>query len=125
VKLEYLPHGSKNRPLLRLYNFSPTEAMQLQQATVGLAAGAINEIVVSEMSGVGGIAGRRLVLKAGKRDVGIKHLSANSFECVLTRDTWDNVSGLIEAFCEPIQSGHQWLVSVGDVNVLLSKDGSW
>jgi hypothetical protein len=123
--LEYLPDGSTVCPLLRLFNFSPTEALQLQQATVGLAAGAVNEFVVNDMSGVRGIARCRLTLKAGKRDIGVSHLGENSFECVLNPDTWDNISGLVEAFCEPIPSGHQWVVSVGDVNLLLSRDGSW
>jgi hypothetical protein len=127
VNLEYLPEGSEACPLLRLFNFSPAEALQLQQATVGVATQAVNEVVVNDMTGVRGIAGCRLTLKAGKRDIGVRHLGGNSFECVLTPNTWDNVSGLIEPFCEPGQAGYQWLVNVSysDANLLLSRDGSW
>lgn len=41
------------------------------------------------------------------------------------RETWDSVAGLFEPFYGHATSGIQWIDSVGDIQVLVSIDGTW
>jgi hypothetical protein len=126
VKLEYLPGGSPDCPLLRLYDFDATQAEQLRAVFAALAAGSLDSVALHDLPGVEAVGGCRLLLRAGRRDAGIVPTGEPmGFECVLTRATWDNVEGLAEPFTAGPR-GYQWLVATAySMPLLLSSDGLW
>ena len=125
MRLEYLPDGSPDCPLIRLYDFRPDEAARLGAAVADLAAGRSERVAVHELPGVAPIGGCQLVLRVGPRDAAVVQVGPAAFECRFTAGTWDNVAGLIEPFAESA-SGYQWLAgSPGEVAVLLSASGEW
>jgi hypothetical protein len=127
MQLEYLPDGSPDCPLIRLYDFDSRAVMVLRGLVVELAHGARRELAVHDLPDVEALAGCQLVLEVGTQDLGvIPGRSPNSFRCILRDASWDNVAGLIEPFCEPGPSGgFQWLSDESKVSLLLSRDGHW
>jgi hypothetical protein len=124
VRLEYLPDGSPDCPLIRLYDFRPDEAERLAAAVAEMAAGRADRVAVHGLPGITPVGGCELVLSAGRRDVGVVGVGPAAFECRLTADTWDNVAGLIEPFAAG-SGGYQWLAEAGDAALLLSPSGQW
>jgi hypothetical protein len=123
MKLEYLPDGSPDCRLIRLYDFTPAEAGQLQLAIGGLAAGVAQSVAVNELPSVMSINECRLTLVRQKWDGAVVQRGPNQFECGFTPDTWDNVAGLVEPFTNDA-AGYQWLAGVpGEASLLLSVDG--
>jgi hypothetical protein len=123
VKLEFLPDGSDDCPLIRVYGFRPDEAAGLVEALYALASGGRAAVAIHELPGVEAVAGCRLVLRAGPGDRGMVQLAgAADFECVLSPDGWGNVAGLAEPFTEG-GGGSQWLVTSGDASWLISRSG--
>lgn len=125
MKLEYLPDGSPDCPLIRLYDFTPAEVRQLRLAIAGLATGATQSVAVHELPIVEPIRGCRLTLVRQKWDGAVVERGPNQFECGFTADTWDNVAGLIEPFVD-CSTGYHWLAGVpGEASLLISADGLW
>ena len=125
MKLEFLPDGSADCPLVRVYDFRPAEVANLAAAICGLAAGTTTSYPLHEAMGVEAVNGCRLLLRVGPRDLGLAQLPGPAnFECVLTPDSWDNVAGLTEPFVAG-STGYQWLSATGDAQWLLSTDGCW
>ncbi|MDY3554402.1 hypothetical protein R5W24_003524 [Gemmata sp. JC717] len=125
MRLEYLPDGSPDCPLIRLFDFVPAEAAALGSAVAALAAGQLERVAVHELPGVAPVGGCELVLRRRGRDRAVVRVGPAAFECGLTADTWDNVAGLIEPFAADA-GGHQWLAEApGQVSLLLSASGLW
>jgi hypothetical protein len=127
MRLEYLPDGSLDCPLIRLYDFDATAATRLLRLVTSLTDGSVGRIVLDERQEITLVDGCKLALVAGGSDHGVvKVATANQFECVLTPASWANVAGLIEPFCEPGSSnGFQWLDETSDISLLLSPNGLW
>jgi hypothetical protein len=126
VKVELLADGSSDCPLIRLFEFTPTEAARLQAAVAGLATGMSERVEVHEIDGVESIENCRLALVARDWNQGVVRMDLGAyFECGFTVATWDNVAGLIEPFAHGA-SGYQWLAdSPGEARLLISIDGRW
>jgi hypothetical protein len=125
MKLEFLPDGSDDCPLVRLYDFAPHEAAGLVSAALDLASGRQRVTAVHDWPGVEAIDGCRLLLRSGPRDRGLVRLAAPAdFECVLTPATWDDVAGLTEPFIAGC-GGFRWLSEIGDARWLISGSGHW
>ena len=62
MKLEFLPDGSADCPLLRLYDFTPSEARQFHDAIAGLASGSKDHVDVHDLCAVKPIGGCALTL---------------------------------------------------------------
>jgi hypothetical protein len=126
VKLEFLPDGSPDCPLIRLYDFSPAEAQRLLASVQALAEGHSMAVAVHELPGVESIGSCRLTFRVREWDQAVLRIgSPAEFECGFRPATWHNVAGLIEPFVTK-QSGFQWLADVpGEASVLLSSSGLW
>lgn len=125
MRLEFLPDGSDDCPLVRLFAFTPAEVAGLHAAVTALAAGEQSRVEVHHLPGVEGVTGCRLTLHAGGRDRGLVPLPVSAaFDCILTRDGWDTVAHRIEPFLSECD-GYQWLDDTGDTDWLLSWDGQW
>ena len=125
MKLEYLPDGSTDHSLIRLYEFDQSEARQLRQLIESLATGDREVVALHNEAWVEPVGACCLNLRRGNRNHGIRQSRTLRFECVLTLDGWSNVEGLLEPFCESDTSGFQWLTHDGRVALLLSKNGKW
>jgi hypothetical protein len=127
VRLEYLPDGSPDCPLIRLYDFDHRTVGVLRHCVTELRNGARRELAVHDLPDVEAVDGCRLVFEVGMGNLGvIRSGSSNSFRCVLTEAGWENVAHLMEPFCEPVQAGNfQWLSDEGKISLLLSVNGQW
>ncbi len=128
MKLEFLADGSRDCPLIRLYDFNAAEARQFLAAVCALASEAAERIEVHGLPFVESLAGCRLALVRRSWDQAIRRMSGPlEFECGFTAGTWDNVAGLVEPFTEGA-AGVQWLAGVpGEAALLLStsSSGQW
>jgi hypothetical protein len=125
MKLEFLPDGSPDCPLLRLYAFTTSEARRLGEAIAELASGASDCVEIHHLPWVKSIGDCRLTLVVRPWDQGIVGKGGpEEFECGLTAVTWDNVAGLIAPFADGGR-GYQWLAGTPGTSLLLSVDGQW
>lgn len=126
MKLEFLPGGSPDCPLVRLFDFNPAETERLVAALNCLASGAAERVAVHELPGVEALGGCRLTLVVRSWDQAlVRRGGPADFECGFTRGTWDNVAGLVEPFVHG-GGGFQWLAGVpGEASLLLSASGQW
>ena len=123
MKAEYLPYGSPDCPILRLYDFEAAEARDLMALCLSLADGSAQcaDLPAEAVNGC------RLTLRVGYRNEGLAPTGETGrFECVLTPDEWRGVAELTAPFCEE-QEGqcYQWLDESSPVSLLLSPTGYW
>lgn len=126
MKLEYIPYGSPDCPLIRLYDFTPAEAEQLRVAVVKLASGESPRVQVHRLPFVESIRGCRLslCLRSWFQST-IKISEPADFECGFPAEVWDDIAGFIEPFAQG-SGGFQWLAGApGEATLLLSVDGKW
>ena len=127
MRLEYLPNGSPDCPLIRLYDFDAVEAARLLQLVLSLSDGSVSRIILDAQQQVTSVDGCRLALVADGSDHGvIRTKTPHQFECSLTQTSWAHMAGLIEPFCGPsIPNGFQWLDETSNIALLLSPNGLW
>jgi hypothetical protein len=130
MKIEYLTNTDPTHPkdsILRIFDFTSSEACQFRGILSKLANGSISEIDLSGLPFVTSIGGCHLVLKVGSKDKGVIRFSDTMFECILTKLTWENAEGLVEPFCDTREvSGYQWLYNLDtDIELLFSQNGDW
>ncbi len=125
MKLEFLSRGSRERPLIRMYEFSRGEVCFLRQTLYDLSKGSRISVPLHSEPSIERVGSCELTLRLGSWDQGIREISPSVFECMLTKSGWDNMAGLLDPFCERDVIGYQWLSSVGGTDLLLSPDGQW
>lgn len=125
MKIELLPSGSSDCPLIRLFDFTSDEARQLHGVALALATGT-SPVRVHELSYVQSVGNCRLRLEVAQWDQGIAlALENGDFVCRMTCGKWDDVAALMEPFANE-SKGYQWLSGVpGEVMLLLSRTGEW
>ncbi|NIP37737.1 MAG: hypothetical protein GWO07_01570 [Candidatus Dadabacteria bacterium] len=125
MKLEYIADGSIDCPLIRLYEFTETEAALLLANVSELAQGTKLSISLSELSYITPVDSCELIFILGEDDQGIAD-SDGLFMCVLTQESWKKVAGLIEPFCSSVETkAYKCLDETGEVSLMLSPSGSW
>jgi hypothetical protein len=125
MKLEYLAEGSRDCPLVRLYEFNQAEARTLRNLARSLATGERHSVSLHDEVWAESVGGCRLTFRRGNRNLGVREVDPLNFECVLTSDGWSNVEGLLDPFCDSHTAGFQWLTSGGSVSLLFSQNGQW
>jgi|SRR5215475_7511465 len=125
MKLEYLPDGSPECPLIRLYEFDQPQARQLTALVKSLGAGDCQDVALQNESWVEPVRSCCLNLRVGTRNHGVRQVGPHRFECVLSLDSWRNMEGLLEPFLGSTSSGFQWLTNEGKVGLLISRNGQW
>ncbi len=128
MKIEYIPHGSQECPLIRIFDFNEHQIAALHEQIVRLSDGSIASLDLNELPGTEAVGGRRFIFEACKRDEGVQP-SANVVRFTLTAGAWDNAAGLIGPFLTNTASGKfQWLnphTGAAKGSLLLSPDGNW
>jgi hypothetical protein len=126
MKLQFLPDGSPDCPLIRLYDFEAADVVRLKELFDSLAAGSRTDISLHEQKGIEPVGGCQLKLRVGKRDTGIVQKGPFTFECDLTPARWADVASLTEPFGEAAEANtYQWLNEDGQISLLLSPNGTW
>jgi hypothetical protein len=125
MKLEFLPEGSKDCPLIRLYVFDQSAVLRLKELSSALATGATTRAALHEQPWIEAVDGCELELCLGGRDRGILQTGPSKFECVLSKDGWSEIVGLLDPFCNDHADAYQWLDSNGKISLLISSRGTW
>jgi len=126
MKLQFLPDGSPDCPLIRLYDFEAAEVRELKDLFDSLAAGSRTDISLHEQKGIESVDGCQLNLRVGSRDTGIVQKGPFAFECDLTPARWADVASLTGTLGEPAEANtYQWLNEDGQISLLLSPNGMW
>ncbi len=127
MKLEFLPDGSIDCPLIRLYDFTQTEAGMLLNEISRLVNGNVQRVALHEMPWVESLGGCRLTLCIrGWHQSIFQTDEPAEFECGYPAATWDNVAALVEPFACGDAGGYQWLTGApGEAKLLLSVSGEW
>lgn len=127
MKMEYLPSGSPDCPLIRLYDFTQSEVGSVARDFTRLAAGEVMSVALHDQAHIQCVGGCRLTLKHSASDRGIQKIDAPiAFECELTTDGWQDVSDR----ARPLTSDSagevfQWLDETSDISLLRSRTGRW
>jgi hypothetical protein len=130
MKIEYLTDINPSHPnegIFRIFHFNFTEAGLFQEILARLSEGSIRSFHLNSLSFVTSVNNCRLVFKVGAKNEGILALPGGTFECILTRETYENMRSLVEPFCnENDASGFEWLYDTGDdIDLLFSRNGEW
>jgi hypothetical protein len=120
MKLEYLADGSRDCPLVRLYEFDHAEARSLRNLERSLVSGDRSSVALHDEAWAESVGGCRLTLRRGVREV-----DPLNFECVLNSGGWSNIEGLLDPFCDSHTAGFQWLTRESSVALLISQTGQW
>ena len=122
MKLEYLPDGSLDCPIIRLYDFGTSEATKLWSKVAELGNGLNSNIVLLDLDFILSIDGCQLDFLVAERDRGIITTDiTNQFICVLNKESWKNVKDLIEPFCKDARPNtYQWLDETSNISLLFS-----
>lgn len=125
MKLEFLRAGAPDCPLIRLYDFDSKEAQRLLQIALQLVGKRDSAIALHAEPTITPIDACELTLRCDDARSGVRELSPMKFEWASSDGGWLDIASLIQPFCQAGVAGHQWLSRVGDVAVLLSRDGKW
>ena len=129
MRLEYLPQGSQDCPLIRIYGGDLSTVAHLLKAFSRLACGETRECAIHDLPGIESVSGCQVFARVGKKDKGIILLKGPStFDWVLKRETWLQVEGLAEPFTQPATARlHQWLDESSEISMLITnaENGAW
>lgn len=126
MKIEFIPDGSDDCPLVRLSNFDHMEARSFVESVDLLVRRRLSEVRLDQATYVEAVGGCRLCLTVGGKDRGVVQTSTGTFEWTLTRDGWIDVCCLAKPFFYGKLVGRfQWLSEHSDISVLFSPDGNW
>jgi hypothetical protein len=125
MKLEFLFEGSSDCPLVRLYDYRPGEVEQLRQACRDLADGRIREFVLHDQPWIEPVVGCQFIWQINEKDIGVKlPARGNPLVLLFSVEAWLEVEGKLLPFTKD-SKGFNWLTNEGDVNVLISPNGTW
>jgi hypothetical protein len=130
MKLEYFEdaHGPSTRVLL-LFGASAAEVGAVRAAIAELASSdGAPEFRFDHLPGFVGVAGCSLVARIGASDLGVAPTGPApfSFQCVLTRESWRSIAGLLDPFLADVQhDGFQHLTDVGAIAWIISTSRAW
>jgi hypothetical protein len=126
MKIEYLDGDRPPLPLVRLFDFRPEEVVTLCEACNDLAVGRTFEFAVHEQPWAQPVNGCRFVWRASKKDVGVLVPSSHQpLVLEYSHEAWREMEGKLSQFVEPNPRTFNWLTMEGDVEVLISVDGTW
>ena len=72
MKIEFIPDGAVDTPLIRIYDFDQAAVSRLHQVIEALEAGTSDQVFLHELPGMECVGDCRLTLKVGKHDVGVR-----------------------------------------------------
>lgn len=125
MKIEFFPE-IKAKPVLLIYDGTPSEVADLQNAFHKLALGENDELNIHLLPGVQPVDGCRLVAQLNARNEGVESLdSASSFRWRLTESRWQDIAEMIEPLKKPWRGGHVFLEVKSYISLIISAQRGW
>ncbi len=125
MKLDFLPDGAEECPLLRFHDWAEGEVAALRGAAEQLGLGEATTIAVDRLPFVEALDGIRFDWIVDSWDRGVRLPGASRhFVMKLPADDWRGVADVIRPF-EKGGSRWNWLLPISEVQVLLTSDGGW
>jgi hypothetical protein len=133
MKLQLLPEGSTDCPLIRIFDFDCTEATVLVRGLQSLISASIDSVSLHELPVVSAYNGFELtaILDERPRNVATEYAviagkSTNSYIWRGTTDEWKDVCELLVPMTVSTDPhSYAWLTDDLGVQVLASPSGSW
>lgn len=128
MTLEFFEDGGERAPLLLLYGGSREEVGHLRTVFRSLAQGLGQRVALHDLPFVRSVDSCALVAISSKIEAGVMATrTPGAFEWILPPSGWDNVEGLLEAFCGAGESsaGFQHLNPWPGAEVIYSMGRSW
>lgn len=131
MQLEYFNDAlGQNPPVLLVYGNDPEGAAVLRRTADELAAAEIgHQVRIDRLPSVRAVDDCSLVGVVGAGDIGVEPTeSRTAFRCVLRRDSWLTISGLLEPFGSEAAAStrrHQYLSVAGPVLWVVSTERGW
>jgi hypothetical protein len=130
MKVEYLNNTDPVHPkdsIIRIFDFDSHEACLFRNTVSELADGSAATVDLGSLPFVESVGRLRLFLRVGEKDEGVIPFPRDTYECILTKEAWEDVQSLVEPFCRSIgQSTYQWLYNLDtDIELLFSPSGHW
>jgi hypothetical protein len=120
MRFEYIRDGSSDAPLLRIVDFTAQELARLIETFEMLASRTVTSFPASAFSS------RALgTLISGSRDRGVVRTNGETWEWVLTPQSWADVRDRARTLDALSHEKSQWLCEIGETAVLLSASGRW
>jgi len=130
MKLEYLPDGSPDAPLIRFYDFNQNEKARLRECFADIAEARQDIMALHEQDFIEPIGGCKVwiaehadrledenaVLATSEKDL--------MFTWMMKKDEWKETIELLDAYV-PSPDSFQWLTDDLGIQVLLSESGEW
>jgi len=128
MKIEYLPDGSTDCPLIRIYGGGKEDLLRLQQAFLQLAAGAAEEVELDKLPGFQAVAACHLTAKTEKEDIGVTTADEVHFFMKLSPTRYRELAEMTTSLIgleERIY--YHWLDETSPVSLLLTTSpiGQW
>jgi hypothetical protein len=138
MKVEYLPDGSPDCPLIRLFDASIAEFTTLHDDVDELAKGLSTITPLHKRDHIQLINLTGLTIVASRERGGVQERKPGEFYWHFSQERWSTVAGLIKPFTAPPTSQfstHQWLcgkeallgLNASQISVLISRSplGQW
>lgn len=125
MKIEYIPEGPADCPVLRLFDYWMDEIAQLRQVSLDLAEGKITELALHDQPWIEPVAGCRFIWRIDTKDIGVRMPENDApFVLAFSDEAWREAADKLLPFAQG-SSGYNWLTNEGEVNVLITWDGLW
>lgn len=125
MKIEFLPEGSPDCPLIRIFQFQREEVEALRAACRELAEGKRTEFILHEQPWIDAVGECAFIWKAGTKDMGVRlPPPGDPFVLIFSDEGWREVEDKLLPFADSSPE-FNWLTDGGEVEVLISNDGSW
>jgi hypothetical protein len=130
MKLEYLPDGSPDAPLIRFFDFDEHEKQLLKQCFESIVS-ELNQITpLHELPFIESIDSCKVWIAL--HDLRLEDENAvlatseaqRMFTWMMTKDQWNEAIELTAAYTPPPHS-YQWLTDDLGIQILLSQSGQW
>ncbi len=127
MKIEYLKEGSEDCPLIRIYGDDAGAIKLLMDNLVFLISGEITKKIINDIDGFSGINECKVAFVIDPMSKGILQIKDNYFECILTKNDWENVYDLLEPLSKISEAGYQWLDETSNISLLVTRyeNGQW
>jgi hypothetical protein len=130
MKLEYIPDGSPDAPLIRFYAFDESEVAWLRQCFVDIKDERREIIALHEQNFIESIGATKFWIALHENRLEDENaVVATSekdlmFTWMMTKEQWNETIELLDAYT-PTSHTFQWLTDDLGIQVLLSQRGGW
>ena len=119
MKLDYIDNYNElQENLVRLYNFDKAEAIKFRDLLIEVVILKKQKLDLSQIDFIEPV-NCNLILGLFKTDEGILTKDNQTFFCILTLKSFENMVKLIEPFCKKESRAHQYLYDIDNPTDLL------